>query len=176
MLQSQPSLVEGLIDRSAQLQPNGIDLTLNSIRRFCTEGHIGFDNTERKLPSYESVDFDTAGWAHLDQGSYIVTFNEKINMPDNLIALARPRSSILRSGASIESAVWDAGYSGRSESLLVVFNKSGLKLSKNARIVQLVFIQLDQPTSEPYSGAYQGENTRPDAEARKSTEARSRLQ
>jgi dUTP pyrophosphatase len=74
------------------------------------------------------------------------------------MALGLSRSSLLRCGASLHTAVWDAGYSGRSESLLVVHNPAGLDLEKNARVLQLVFSKLTGK-SEGYNGIYQGENT-----------------
>jgi len=73
------------------------------------------------------------------------------------MALARPRSSLLRCGVTVDTAVWDAGYSGRSQSLMVVYNPLGFRLQRNARIVQLVFLRLTRET-EGYRGAYQGEN------------------
>ena len=70
-----------------------------------------------------------------------------------------PERQELRAGElRAHTAVWDAGYSGRSQSLLVVYNPQGLRLQKNARIVQLIFLQLTG-TTEGYNGAYQGENT-----------------
>ena len=73
------------------------------------------------------------------------------------MALARPRSSLLRCGVTVGTAVWDAGYSGRSQSLLVVYNRQGVRLQKNARIIQLIFLRLTGET-KGYQGVYQGEN------------------
>ncbi len=74
------------------------------------------------------------------------------------MALGTARSSLLRCGVSMHTAVWDAGYSGRSQSLMVVHNPLGFRLQKNARIAQLVFLQLTRETTG-YQGVYQGENT-----------------
>jgi len=57
----------------------------------------------------------------------------------------------------VSTAVWDAGYEGRSQSLLVVYNPLGFRLQKNARVIQLIFMRLSQKT-QGYKGAYQGEN------------------
>ena len=54
-------------------------------------------------------------------------------------------------------SLWDAGYSGRSQSLLLIHNSRGLRMQKNSRIVQLIFLPLNQKT-QGYSGSYQGEN------------------
>ena len=75
-------------------------------------------------------------------GSYIITYNEIVHIPTNLMALARPRSSLLRCGVNIGTAVWDAGYSGRSQSLMLVYNSQGFRVQKNARVAQLIFMPL----------------------------------
>ncbi len=101
--------------------------------------------------------FDGLGFIHLAPGIYSVTFNEVVHLPENIMALATPRSSLLRCGVTVNTAVWDAGYSGRSQSLLVVYNPQGFKLQRNARIIQLVFFRL-QNQAEGYKGTYQNEN------------------
>ena len=93
----------------------------------------------------------------LAPGPYVITFNEVVHLPNNVMALARPRSSLLRCGVTVENAVWDAGYSGRSQALLVVHNPAGFRLERNARVAQLVFFYLSS-TTEGYQGVYQGEN------------------
>lgn len=93
----------------------------------------------------------------LDRGAYLAVFNEKVNIPKNIVAIAEPRSSLLRSGATTHTAVWDPGYSGRSRCLLAVFNPLGLVLYRNARILQLVFFKVLGEVGEGYSGRYQGE-------------------
>ena len=90
-------------------------------------------------------------------GSYMITYNEIVHIPTNLMALARPRSSLLRCGVSIGTAVWDAGYSGRSQSLMIIYNASGFRVQKDARVAQLVFMTLSTET-EGYTGKYQNEN------------------
>lgn len=157
-LRTQPPLIEGLIDEERQIGSNGVDLTVNKLAKFVSKGAAAFFNQERVISNIQELQFQKDGWLSLEQGSYKIMFNEIINMPTDLVAFARPRSSILRSGASIETAIWDAGYRGRSEALLSVFNPSGLKIKKNARVVQIVFLKLSNPTSEVYNGVFQGEN------------------
>ena len=73
------------------------------------------------------------------------------------MALGRPRSSLLRCAVSVGTAVWDAGYEGRSQALLMVYNRYGFRLKRNARLMQLVFFRLTGET-EGYTGLFQGEN------------------
>jgi len=84
----------------------------------------------------------------------MITYNEIVHIPTTLMALARPRSSLLRCGVSIGTAVWDAGYSGRSQSLMIVYNSAGFRVQKDARVAQLVFMTLSTET-EGYAGKYQ---------------------
>ena len=158
LINKKPPLVDQMIDPKIQVQPNGIELTLHRIEIHESSGSIAFDNSERKLPQTKNLDFDGDGWIHLPKGSYKIVFNEIVNIPKNIAAIAKPRSSLLRCGATIETAVWDAGYSGRSESLLVVYNENGFKVQKNARILQLLFFRLSEKVKKGYSGIYQKEN------------------
>ena len=158
LVNNKPPLVEQMIDPNIQIQPNGIELTLHRIELHVNSGAIAFDNLERKLPQTKNLDFDSEGWLHLPKGSYKIMFNEIVNIPKNIAAIAKPRSSLLRCGATVETAVWDAGYSGRSESLLVVYNENGFKIKKNARVLQLLFFRLGEEVREGYSGIYQNEN------------------
>ncbi len=158
LVNEKPPLVEHMIDPEIQIQPNGIELTLQCVEVHETSGAVAFDNSERKLPGTENIDFDREGWIHLQRGSYKIIFNEVVNIPKNIAAIAKPRSSLLRCGATVETAVWDAGYSGRSESLLVVYNKNGFRVKKNARLLQLLFFRLGEEVQEGYCGVYQHEN------------------
>jgi len=157
LLQREPPLLEGYLDLERQLQPNGIDLTLGEVALLQTPGRLAASDSQRLISALAPLVFDALGFIDLVPGAYLITYNEIVHLPDNVMALARPRSSLLRCGVTVDTAVWDAGYSGRSQSLLVVYNPQGFRLQRNSRIVQLVFFQLTQAT-EGYQGIYQNEN------------------
>jgi len=157
LLQEEPPLVEGYIDLEAQVQPNGFDLTLREIALPQSSGTMAVADSQRLVSDLAPLVFDGLGFVDLMPGAYIITYNEIVHLPNNVMALARPRSSLLRCGVTVGTAVWDAGYSGRSQSLMVVYNPRGFRLQRNARIVQLIFMGLTGET-EGYSGSYQGEN------------------
>jgi dUTP pyrophosphatase len=158
MLEASPPLVENLYDVQQQVQPNGIDLTLKEVALLSSAGSLGPGNESRALSSTSPLVFDSLGRIDLLPGCYLVTYNEVVNLPKNIVALARPRSSLLRCGVSIHSAIWDAGYSGRSQSLMVVYNPQGFRLHQNARIIQMVFFFLSREVAQGYQGLFQGEN------------------
>lgn len=157
MLEQKPPLVEGLIAPDEQLQPNGVDLTLRHISLFQSPGKITTSNSQRVVSDLAPLIFNRLGFILLAPGIYSITYNEIVHLPENIMALATPRSSLLRCGVTVNTAVWDAGYSGRSQSLLVVYNPQGFQLQRNARIIQLVFFRLENRT-EGYRGNYQNEN------------------
>jgi dUTP pyrophosphatase len=149
-------LIENFIDLETQLQPASFDLTLDEIYLLISSASIDFTNKERKLPNYKKIEFKN-DWIELNEGIYLISFNEIVNIPNDLIAFVRPRSSLVRSGATIFSSLWDPGYSGKSNCLLAVLNENGIRLKKNARIAQIVFFKLSSPANKTYSGIYQNE-------------------
>ncbi len=157
LLHQEPPLIEDWINLEEQVQPNGIDLTLREVALLNSAGRIAVDNHQRVVSELAPLVFDGLGFIDLVPGAYIITLNEIVHLPNNIMALARPRSSLLRCGVTVNTAVWDAGYSGRSQSLMVVYNPQGFRLQRNARIIQLIFFELTQET-EGYRGVYQGEN------------------
>ena len=158
LILSDSPLITSFIDLEEQLQPNGIDMTLMEVRELTSSGYIGKDSQQRLLSDNKIIAFDEQGWVRLYQGSYLITFNEICNLPLDLMALGKPRSSLLRSGVTINTAVWDAGYKGRSQSLLTIFNPNGFEIQQNARLIQLIFVRLENLASIGYQGRFLNEN------------------
>ncbi len=142
---------------NSQFQPAGIDITLKEVYAFRSAGVIDFDNKERKISEVEPIAFENGSVA-LKPGAYKVIFNEYVRIPKDVAGLCMPRSSLLRCGVTLECAVWDPGYEGRSEALLLVKNEHGINFRKNAKIGQMVFIKLSEAAKSVYEGAYKGEN------------------
>lgn len=139
-------------DLDTQLQPNGFDMTVSQIDFIEGKGVIDFDNSGRKLPDYIRLRFFDDK-VKLASSIYLVHFNEKLDIPSNIVALAYPRSSLIRMGATVETAVFDSGFNGYCQALLVVFNRSGIMMSKDARILQIIFMEREEDESL-YNGAY----------------------
>jgi len=157
LLKLKPPLIEGWLALDNQVQANGFDLSLRDVALMRSRGQIAVDNRDRVVSSLSPLSFDKAGFLDLAPGVYMITYNEIVHLPKDIMALGRPRSSLLRCGVGVGTAVWDAGYEGRSQSLLIVHNPHGFRVQKNARILQLVFMTLTGE-SEGYQGIYQGEN------------------
>lgn len=150
------NLISDYIDLKTQVQPNGFDCTLKEVEKLSEAGKIDFDNTQRELPKGKQVNFEE-DWVFLEKGTYRAYLNEVVSLDDSTMGIGRPRSTLARAGVGLITALWDAGYNGRSVVGLTVHNPGGVWLKRNARIMQLVFIKLTGKT-QSYTGVYQGEN------------------
>jgi dUTP pyrophosphatase len=133
----------------------GMRLRLDKVFAFRGQGSIRINS--KRVAEVEEVE-EKDGVYHLEPGAYKIRYMEVVKVPSNTIALAIPRSTLLRSGATIYTAIWDPGYEGRGEGLLTVFNYHGIEIERGAQIAQLLFIKLDRTTKFTYRGSYQGEN------------------
>ncbi len=152
------NLVEGYINLDKQLTPNGFDLSVSKIFEFDSAGDLDFSNSERVVPQGKELipkkrkPEDKYGWWQLPKGAYKVRTNEAVNLPNNLAALGFTRTSLLRMGALTQNGIWDAGFKGKGEFILVVDNPQGINIKQNARVVQLMFLAVEE--TEEYQGVY----------------------
>ncbi|HLC68025.1 MAG TPA: deoxyuridine 5'-triphosphate nucleotidohydrolase [archaeon] len=147
-------LVSGMIDEKVQIQQCGVDLTVAKVFLLEGEGVLDFSNEKRKLPSYAELQPQGDHWM-LDKGVYHIAFNEKITLPKNIAGMLLPRSSALVCGIVQHTALWDPGYEGRS--FFHAEASRPVKIFKNARLGQMIFIKLEGDTSG-YAGVYKGED------------------
>ncbi|MFH1327496.1 MAG: deoxyuridine 5'-triphosphate nucleotidohydrolase [Candidatus Bathyarchaeota archaeon] len=147
-------LIKDFIDLKEQLQPAGFEMTLSEIQTFEDSGSIDFTNKSRKLAKTKKIGLKEGSPTTLPAGAYTLRYNETVHLPKNILALIFPRSSLIRNGAVLYTAVWDPGYEGKGQGLLCIHNQYGLKIYKNARIGQMVFIKLGKSVAEGYRGIY----------------------
>lgn len=144
------------LELDEQIQPNGIDLTLEKIERFCGPGEIYIHG--KFPPQMQEILPDIDGETyHLSKGSYLIYFNETIKLPKGIAAIHIQRSTLMRYGTFTIVGSWDSGYHGKGCSLLLVSNEDGLTLERNARVVQMHFIPVSGELFA-YNGNYQNEN------------------
>lgn len=152
-------LVENYIDLDVQIQPCGFDLTVRKVGKLHERGVVDFDNTRRHVPDILWLQPEEDIPWYLDPGTYMMVFNEQLNIPLDLMADSIFRSSLMRCGVFTGLGRWDPGYSGTGQSLLIVHNPYGLTLSKNARTTQVKFTRVEG-VKQGYRGQYQNEGAR----------------
>jgi dUTP pyrophosphatase len=152
-----------------QVQPNGVDLTLEAVFRQREPGRITTDgksvgaryehageplaDPDEGEGGQEGADTDREGY-RLSPGNYVVRYAEAISIPENHVGFLYPRSSLLRNSCMLNTAVWDAGYEGKGEGLLQVGHD--IDIEAGARIAQLTLAEAEHTGA--YDGDYQGEN------------------
>jgi dUTP pyrophosphatase len=147
---------EGAYDALLQRQPVGFDLTIGSVHSFAHQGVLGFNNEVRQLPDLREMLWHGDNPMLLHPGGYLVNYNEVVDVPLDSAGIVLPRSSLLRCGATLHTALWEPGYRGRGYGLLTVHHP--LALYRHARIAQYIMMRLEQAVELGYTGVYQGEN------------------
>jgi deoxycytidine triphosphate deaminase len=133
-----------------QVQPNGVDLRLGSVAEQVAPGHVGTDG--KRVGDRRDLD-PTDGTYRLVPGGYAAAYAERIRVPEGHVGFVLPRSSLMRNGCMLNTAVWDAGYEGRGEGLLQVHHE--ITVDAGARIAQFVLAEANHGAT--YDGSYQGE-------------------
>lgn len=138
-----------------QVQPNGVDLTLSVVAQPIDAGRIGLSAKSvadrQSIPTTEVT--DEGETYYLPPGAYVAQYGERVSIPDGHVGFIYPRSSLLRNGCMLHTAVWDAGYEGEGTGLLVVHHD--IEIDRGARIGQFVLAKADHTGT--YDGTYQGE-------------------
>ena len=137
--------------RPSQIQPNGVDLTLETVFEQTEPGRI--ERGGKTVGARRELDCEQDSF-RLPPGGYVVRYADHIRIPDGHVGFLYPRSSLLRNSCMLDTAVWDAGYEGRGEGLLEVYHD--IVIERGARIAQLVLAEAAHQNT--YDGSYQREN------------------
>jgi deoxycytidine triphosphate deaminase len=137
----------------AQVQPAGYDVSVSNIHAF-PQSTFTLSIEKKENSILEGVPF-TNGFFELKAGAYFVDLNEITTIPKDAIGILLPRSTLLRNGLDVRTALFDPGYSGQPKVMLVCHRPA--RIEQFSRIGQLVIIKSDREFSSQYSGQYQGE-------------------
>ena len=137
--------------------PAGIDLQVESISRIVGMGFIP-EHGKTQLPTYEPLAWGEDGCLILQPGMHEVIFKQGCNFPNNVIGKITHRSSVLRSGGNLTSAIFDSGFhTDKMGSFMQVVIP--LKIERGARLAQINCYRTEQP-AELYNGQWQGDKQR----------------
>lgn len=97
---------------------------------------------------YEKINVDKNGYL-LSPGNFVlVSLNEKISLPNNIIAHIRPRTRFTRNGILIADQHCNPTYTGILQIGLFNAGVNAFKLKKGLKIAQLVFEELSSVPEE----------------------------
>jgi deoxycytidine triphosphate deaminase len=141
-------------DSGKQEQPAGYDVSVNKIHSFPkTKQSIGVTKGENS--ALQEVPLVDDYFELNEPGAYFVDLNEITTIPKDAIGILLPRSTLLRNGLDVRTALFDPGYSGQPKVMLVCHRPA--RIQRFARIGQLIIIKSDREFFTQYSGQYQGE-------------------
>jgi deoxycytidine triphosphate deaminase len=133
--------------------PVGYDFTWSSVADVVGFGKVGVNS--KHLPTYRDIQ-ETGKELWLPEGVYLLDLAEAVAIPAGYAGFVWPRSTLVRCGADLATAIWDAGYTGRGSVGLVVYNHRGIVLESGCRVAHMVLLPMSTATTL-YTGQYQGE-------------------
>ena len=141
-------------------QPCGIDLKVGKIFEFLNTTDIGLYNNEKHLPALmELIPQKSASGLLLyflePDKNYAITVDKPIKIPDDVMQLYFPRSSLLRCNVDLSTAVGDPSYNGVLQFKIRNNNKVPFILGQGERFAQLVCFETKEKGN--YEGDYQEE-------------------
>ena len=151
-------LVEGLSERElTNPEGSGFDLRLGEVYRIVGEGFLG--EVERKTPDSELVESYKEGEKRsitFKPGDfYLVKTIESFNMPQDLTANFKPRTTTFRSGLFLRTGNVAPGYKGPVTFGMKNEGPSEITIEMGARFVHVQFEEVKGGGSM-YRGQWQG--------------------
>jgi deoxycytidine triphosphate deaminase len=151
-------LVENLCERElTNPEGTGFDLRVGELFKISGEGYLG--ETERKTCDIESVAKYEEGkvTTHVIKPGdfYLFKTIETVNIPDNLVAEFKPRTTMQRMGIFFRSSQASPGYSGELTFAIANVGPCEVKLEMGARVCHVIFHEVNGKT-HLYRGQWQG--------------------
>ncbi len=86
----------------------------------------------------------------------MVKTREKINLPENIAALFKPRSTLFRSGLVLRTGIANPGYRGPLYFGLKNEGPIPVKVEMGARFASVMFFEVRGKPANTYRGQWQG--------------------
>ena len=148
-------------------QPSGLDLRLGNVFYLDSKKEVryGLINGEKILPEHKPVkpkllevgkDDYISGWDLEPNIPYICEVSKQIKIGDNNAQFYLPRSTLLRAGVNVYTALGDLGYNGHLSFLVINHGYKPFFIQTGERFAQLIDFEV-KGGSESYDGDYQEE-------------------
>lgn len=157
-LVAKKKLVEGLSKRELENPEGaGFDLRIGELYEMKGSGFLGV--TDRATPTVKlvaSYEKDGEKKVTLKPNTYYMMGTiEAVNLPENLVALMRPRTTLFRSGVHVMLGQVAPGYKGKLNFGIVNLRDVPFHLEMGARVVHIQFFEV-KGKNNLYRGQWQG--------------------
>lgn len=142
-------------------QPSGLDLRVGKVFVFGDSSIAFLHEGEKKLPQQIELPITQLhefglydGWVLEPQRPYMFQVQEQIEIGQSNAQFYLPRSSLLRAGVNVYTALGDLGYNGHLSFLVINHRRAPFFIQQGERFAQLVDFEV-RGGSESYDGDYQ---------------------
>jgi len=149
-------LVENLSGRELKNPEGaGFDIRIGELYEVKGKGFLGVE--ERETPKIKLIaKYGSKKKVVLKPRTYyLMRTMEKLNLPENLLALFTPRSTLYRSGVYIFGGQTAPGYQGELTTGIYNFRDEKFELEMGARVMHIMFFEV-KGKSNLYRGQWQG--------------------
>lgn len=151
-------LVENLSERELKNPEGaGFDFRIGEIYEILGKGFLGIE--ERKTPIVKLIakynPKKKTSFIFKPGKYYLMKTIEKVNTPENILILFRPRSTIYRSGMMIFTGNVSPGYKGELVFGIINLGPCNVEIELGARVVHAMFFEVKGKTNL-YRGQWQG--------------------
>ena len=154
----QKKLVENLSERELKNPEGaGFDLRIGELYELKGTGFLGVQERETpKIKLLAKFDKRKPKKVLLEPNTYyLMKTVEKLNLPENLLALFTPRSTLYRSGVYIFGGQTAPGYQGELTTGIYNFRNEKFELEMGSRVIHIMFFEV-KGASNLYRGQWQG--------------------
>ncbi|MFK4784549.1 dCTP deaminase [Fusobacterium sp. MFO224] len=138
--------------KQENLQGATYDITMNKVIHVFKKGTTTIDlkETDSYKYIYEEIEIDEFGYV-LDPGEYIlITLNEALNLPDDVICEVLPKTKLIRAGLTILSQYCNPSYCGVLQLGIKNNSSNSIKIYPNFKIGQYIFKKLNSIPNNLY--------------------------
>ena len=134
--------VSDFIHLETQLREYSLDLTVKKIHRVTEAGQLDFGGSEfsqaslAKLHPERNAPDDDYGWWNLKRGTYLLQYNERVELQGDEEAEISPLTRILKTGSFVPSSRMTRDDGPDLETVLTV-PSCGVSLKENCRVSTL---------------------------------------
>lgn len=145
------SKLDGTEIEDERVGPAGVDLGIDEVKK--VTGVVCLEDGEYQLPERATLDA-YEGVVMIRSDPHIIVYDVKVEVPDDHIGFVLPRSRLMRSGWHLTTAVWEPGYAGNGEGLLMPMVEGLLDVTMS--VAQMVMVPVED-SGIVYDGVHQGE-------------------
>jgi len=159
------NLITGLSERELENPEGaGFDLRIGELYEVSGQGLLGVEQREtpemKLIAKYDESPPGGEAGKHIEvrlqsHTYYVMKTVEEVNMPEDLLAIMTPRSTLFRSGVYIFGGQVPPGYKGGLSMGIYNYRDTDFRLEMGARVVHIMFFEV-KGEGNMYRGQWQG--------------------